>query len=252
MQIDPIQQRAADPAEIFFHLHRVAFARPAGVAEVAARAGVHGGDEDEARREERRVDRPADRHLAFFEGLAEAFETAAVELGQLVKEEDAVVGETDLARRRRRSAADHAGVGDGVVRAAERAGGEEGFASGEGGEGRLEGVGGGGGDGAFEVGVVPGEGGLVQLAAVFGDVGEDPGDGVGWNVELEVVERLEDGGPGFAMDPIAEDMFLVRPTAPGIAYRHLFRFERDTAGHVVRAVVTMERLKQVPLLRVEA
>jgi CubicO group peptidase (beta-lactamase class C family) len=54
----------------------------------------------------------------------------------------------------------------------------------------------------------------------------------------------------FAMEPIAPDIFLVRPTAPGIAYRHVFRFERDADGAVVSAVVTMERLKGVRLWRV--
>ncbi len=54
----------------------------------------------------------------------------------------------------------------------------------------------------------------------------------------------------FAMEPIAPDIFLVRPTAPGIAYRHVFRFERDPDGAVVSAVVTMERLKGVRLRRV--
>ena len=74
--------------------------------------------------------------------------------------------------------------------------------------------------------------------------------------------RVEDGalsveyGTGvdrvlrFAMEPIAPDIFLVRPTAPGVAYRHVFRFERDAAGAVVSAVVTMERLKGVRLRRV--
>ena len=56
--------------------------------------------------------------------------------------------------------------------------------------------------------------------------------------------------PGFAMAPIAPDIFLVRPTAPGIAYRHVFRFERDGDGAVLGAVVTMERLKGVRLRRV--
>ena len=74
--------------------------------------------------------------------------------------------------------------------------------------------------------------------------------------------RVQDGaltveyGPGadralrFAMEPIAPDIFLVRPTAPGIAYRHVFRFERDADGAVESAVVTMERLKGVRLRRV--
>ena len=73
--------------------------------------------------------------------------------------------------------------------------------------------------------------------------------------------RVEDGtlwiayGPGwnsgrvFPMQPIAPDVFLVRPAAPGIAYRHVFHFHRDGAGAVASAVVTMERLKGVSLRR---
>jgi hypothetical protein len=63
-------------------------------------------------------------------------------------------------------------------------------------------------------------------------------------------------GPGadralrFVMEPLAPDIFLVRPTAPGIAYRHVFRFERGDDGAVTGAVVTMERLKGVRLRRV--
>ena len=58
-----------------------------------------------------------------------------------------------------------------------------------------------------------------------------------------------DGGRAFPMRPIAPDVFLVEPTAPGIAYRHVFRFERDLGGRVIAAVVTMERLKRVRLER---
>jgi CubicO group peptidase (beta-lactamase class C family) len=57
-------------------------------------------------------------------------------------------------------------------------------------------------------------------------------------------------GLRFSMEPVAPDIFLVRPTAPGVAYRHVFRFERDADGAVVSAVVTMERLKGVRLWRV--
>jgi hypothetical protein len=62
----------------------------------------------------------------------------------------------------------------------------------------------------------------------------------------------DDGGRTFVMEAITDDAFLVRPTAPGIAYRHMFRFERDAAGRVVSAVVTMERLKNVRLARTDA
>ncbi len=76
------------------------------------------------------------------------------------------------------------------------------------------------------------------------------------------VVRVRDGaliveyGPGadralgFVMEPVAPDIFLVRPTAPGIAYRHVFRFERGDDGAVTGAAVTMERLKGVRLRRV--
>jgi CubicO group peptidase (beta-lactamase class C family) len=50
-----------------------------------------------------------------------------------------------------------------------------------------------------------------------------------------------EGGRRFPMFPVAPDIFLVQPAAPGIAYRHVFRFERDAF------VVTMERLKGVRL-----
>ena len=58
-----------------------------------------------------------------------------------------------------------------------------------------------------------------------------------------------DGSRVFTMKPIAPDVFLVEPTGPGVAYRHVFRFERDGAGAMVGAVVTMERLKGVRLDR---
>ncbi|MBL8687493.1 MAG: serine hydrolase [Rhodospirillaceae bacterium] len=56
----------------------------------------------------------------------------------------------------------------------------------------------------------------------------------------------------FAMQPVAPDIFLVRPTAPGVAHRHVFRFERDGAGAVTGMQVTLDRLKGVRLERVAA
>jgi len=56
----------------------------------------------------------------------------------------------------------------------------------------------------------------------------------------------------FAMQPIAPDVFLVRPTAPGVAHRHVFRFERDGAGAITGMQVTLDRLKGVRLGRVAA
>ena len=51
----------------------------------------------------------------------------------------------------------------------------------------------------------------------------------------------------YVMESVAPDISLVRPRAPGVAHRHVFRFERTPDGRVVSAVVTMERLKGVRL-----
>ena len=59
-----------------------------------------------------------------------------------------------------------------------------------------------------------------------------------------------DGELTFAMAAVAADVFLVRPRAPGVSHRHVFRFERDGAARVTAAVVTMERLKDARLTRV--
>ena len=66
-----------------------------GVAVVAAGAGVHGGDELEARGEVAFHRGAADGDVAVFQRFAQHFEDAAVEFGQFVEEEDAVVGEAD-------------------------------------------------------------------------------------------------------------------------------------------------------------
>ena len=58
-----------------------------------------------------------------------------------------------------------------------------------------------------------------------------------------------DQGRTFPMEPVAPDIFLVRPTAPGVAHRHVFRFERAADGTVIAAIVTMDRLKEVVLPR---
>lgn len=58
-----------------------------------------------------------------------------------------------------------------------------------------------------------------------------------------------DRGRTFPMAPVAPDVFLVRPTAPGVAHRHVFRFERAAGGTVTAAIITMDRLKGVVLPR---
>ena len=72
------------------------------------------------------------------------------------------------------------------------------------GEVGFERVGGGGGDGAFQVGDVRVEGGLFHHGPGFGQQGQDSGDGVGRDVQFEVVDGLEDCGAG-GRDGLHED-----------------------------------------------
>lgn len=74
-------------------------------------------------------------------------------------------------------------------------------------------------------------------------------DGAGLAIEYG---QGGDSGLVFPLEPIAPDVFLARPTAPGIAYRHVFRFERDAASGVADVYVTMERLKSARLSRIGA
>lgn len=59
---------------------------------------------------------PRDRGDAPLEPSAQHLEATAIEFGEFVEEEDAVMEERDLARRRRAAAVDHAGVRNGVMR----------------------------------------------------------------------------------------------------------------------------------------
>src|SRR6185295_4641952 len=103
--------------------HRIgrAAARASGVAELAARARVHRRDELERGRELGVARGARDDDAAGLERLAQRLERSTRELGQLVEEEDTVVRERDLARTRRRAAADERGCRCGVVRRAQHA-----------------------------------------------------------------------------------------------------------------------------------
>lgn len=96
-------------------------ALPARVVAESARAGIERCDQHKVGGKVGGSHRAADRDRAIFERLAQHFEGGAVELGQFVEEEDAIMGEADLAGRGRRAAADEAGVADRVVRRAEGA-----------------------------------------------------------------------------------------------------------------------------------
>ena len=120
VDVDAVQQRAADPAEVAFDLQRRAIALPPRVAAISAGARIHRGHQHQVGRKREAAHRPRDRHAVFFQRLPQDFERAAVELGQFVEEQHAVMGERDLARRRRAAAADQARFADRVMRRAKR------------------------------------------------------------------------------------------------------------------------------------
>jgi hypothetical protein len=128
VDIDAIEERAADFCNVALDDRRSAVALTGPVVEIAAGAGVHGGGEHEGGGEGEGHGGAGDGNVTVFERLAQDFENVAGKLGELVEEEDAVVGEGDFAGAGNGAAADEARVGDGVVRGAERPlGNESGF-----------------------------------------------------------------------------------------------------------------------------
>ena len=98
MQVETVEERPRDPRLVAPDRVREAAASVRAVSEVAARAGVHGRHELEARGKLRLAGGPHDRDPARFERFAQHVEDGPAELRQLVEEQHPVVGERDLAR----------------------------------------------------------------------------------------------------------------------------------------------------------
>ena len=98
-QVDPVAQRPRYAPLVTLRDERRAAAGSIRAAGEPARARVHRRDQLEPRREDRRATDPRDRDPTLLHRLAERLEDVAPELGQLVEEQDALVGEGDLARR---------------------------------------------------------------------------------------------------------------------------------------------------------
>lgn len=110
VDVDTVQKRAGDFAHVAFDLDGGAFAAADVRAVVAAGAGVHGGDHNEVGGKAERALGAGDGDGAFFEGLADHFEDVALELGEFVEEEDAVMGQAEFAGARIGAAADERGA----------------------------------------------------------------------------------------------------------------------------------------------
>ena len=119
VHVDAVQQRPGDAAPVLLDLFGGAGAGPPRVAEITARAGVHGRHQHHPAWVSNRAGRPGDGDPALFQGLAQHLQGGTLELRQLVQEEDPVVGQAYLAGPGVGAAADETGVGDGVVRVPE-------------------------------------------------------------------------------------------------------------------------------------
>src|SRR5690242_14050129 len=125
VDINAVEKRAGNFGDVALDHGRSAVTFARGIAEIAARAGVHGGSEHEARRKGDGDGGAGNGDGAIFEGLAHDFENVALEFGEFVEKEDAVVAEGDFAGTRDGSAADESGIADGVMRRAKRASADE-------------------------------------------------------------------------------------------------------------------------------
>ena len=98
MQVDAVEQRAAELALVARHLLGRAAAGLERGAEMAAGAGVHGRDELEARGELGPARRARDGDRAGLEWLAQRLERRPCEFGELIEEENPPVRQRDFAR----------------------------------------------------------------------------------------------------------------------------------------------------------
>ena len=120
-EIDAVDERPRDAAAIAGDSVRRAMAAAARMAEPAAGAGIHRGDELELGGKRALPRRARDVDHAGLERLAQHFEHAAIPFGQLVEEQHAVMRERDLAGPRIAAAADERHGARRVMRRAKRA-----------------------------------------------------------------------------------------------------------------------------------
>ena len=120
MQIDSIQQWPGHLVAIGNDSIATATTVRFLITEVTARTRVHCGDELESRREVGMGARPGDTHRTSLERFPQRLENRAIELGQLVHEQHAIVSPRDFAGRQQSTAADHCGGACRVMRRAKR------------------------------------------------------------------------------------------------------------------------------------
>ncbi len=186
----------------------------------AAVGGIHGGDEHEFGGEGEGGVGAGDGDGAGFEGLAEDLEDVAGEFGELVEEEDAVVGEGDFAGARDGAAADDGGGRGGVMRRADGAGAEERLVLGEQSDGGID------------------AGGFEGFGA--GERGEDGGEafaehgfaGAGGAEEQNIVARAGGDGEGAFGEFLAADFDEILMVGGGEGVDGVFLGRRGFEGEL--------------------
>ena len=93
MDVDPVEQGAADLREITADLPWRTDTMVRRVAIIATGARIHRGDEHKGTGIFHRVFRTADSNLAVFQRLAEHFEGALIELCEFIEKEEPVMRE---------------------------------------------------------------------------------------------------------------------------------------------------------------
>ena len=121
MHVDAIEQRPGQAMPITRDLIGLAAAAPLGIAEIAAGAGIHGGNQLEGGRKLRLSRSPRDRDPAAFQGLAQGLEHIASEFAEFVEKQNAAMGERCFTRARHRPAAHQRGARNSVMRRPEGA-----------------------------------------------------------------------------------------------------------------------------------
>ena len=119
MHVDAVEERARDLRLIFLGAFGGAAAGEARIVDMAAAAGVHGGDELEARGIGHMGMNARHHGAPALQRLTQGFQGGARELGQLIEKENAVMGERHLARLGALAAADERGQRGGMMRIAE-------------------------------------------------------------------------------------------------------------------------------------
>ena len=120
VHVDTIGEGARELFGVGLDLFASAGAFVRRISEIAARARVHGGDKHEVGRISGFGVSARDGNLFVFERLAKSLENRTGELGNLVEEENAEVGERDFSGRSLSAATNDGDRRSGVVRGAER------------------------------------------------------------------------------------------------------------------------------------